>query len=244
MGTLLAFMKNKKTLVPIVLIGFLMITTMGTILESIRLNQVSLKLLKQIARNGDVAEIINYSEWDFSGTRKCHFQWLNAIASNYLGYINRPKFMNVLTCMPQGVEMMQKIFPFDEPLAEAAYNLYPNEILTNYWLLDSVEKSETTKAISLAKEIVNRFPSDAVIRRRLGTLLWSNKQYEEGLQAYLKACEIDDVASNGCYYVASSYRSLGDPLKAIQFFRKSYWPPSWQEADKLEAQIATGEIVP
>ena len=142
------------------------------------------------------------------------------------------------------LKMTNFLYPSDLVLAEAAYNLYPNEIAISYWLLEGVEKKDRTRAIFLARDILSQNPTDAVIWRRLGWLFRSNKQYEEGLQAYLKACEIDDRASNGCYYVGASYRTLGDPLKAIEYFRLSFYPPSWQEADKLEAQIATGEIVP
>lgn len=244
MGHLFTFRKNIKTLVLLLFLGVVLITSTGTVIESIKINQVSLNLLKQIARNDDISEITNLSEEDFSGSRNCHFQWLNVMASYYVGDIDRSKIFIMFNCMQEAVDMTNMLFPLDLDLAGAANSLYPQEIAISYWLLDGYEAKDRTLAINYAKDILSQYPTDAVIWRRLGALLWSEAQYKEALHAYIKACEIDDRASNGCYYVAASYCSLGDPLKAIEYFRLSYWPSSWDEADKLETQIASGEIVP
>ena len=88
-------------------------------------------------------------------------------------------------------------------------------------------------------EILEIDPQDAVAWRRLGTLLWRSGEKEKGLQAYLNACEINDRASNGCYYVGTSYSAKGDVEKAIYYFRIAFWSSSWDIAYQLEQELST-----
>lgn len=215
-----------------------------SVLARIKLNISALQLAHQINAKSFIPQNAPNFDLKIPDTEKCHYHWLSGIKTYYTNDVDRSLFRYVLKCLPEGMEMTQFLFPVDIELAEDAFNINPTDIENAYWLLDSVENDDKNNASQLAGELIQRFPGDSVLWRRSGALLWGQGEYNRGLQAFINACQINDGASNGCYYVGALYRALGKPLEAIKYFRLSCWPPSWVEADKLEAQIASGEIEP
>ena len=168
-----------------------------------------------------------------------HFEWLDLMARNQ--HIENASEIDVYSSLLQRsnlfANMIRVLFPENLDLAKQASISFPQTKGYLYWVLDSAE-SEYKLSIETLNHILGLDPQDTVAWRRLGDVLWRNGEREEGLQAYLNACEIDDRESNGCYYVGTSYRALGDFEKSIYYFRKSYWPPSWKKADQLEAELS------
>lgn len=145
--------------------------------------------------------------------------------------------MNVLDCSPLSIEMVRKMGPKEAQLSTAANSPYPTNTYTIFWLLDSLEIDNKEYAKVVANNWVELHPYDALAWGRLGRILQSNGEYEEGLKAYLNACSINDHESNGCFYVGVIYKKSGDYEKAIYYFRLSYWQPSQIIADELEAML-------
>ncbi len=77
-------------------------------------------------------------------------------------------------------------------------------------------------------------------------MVWIGKRvrYEwntqHALEAFLTCCNIDDAGSNGCYGAGRMAEKLGDPQKAIEYYRLSRWDGALKRADELEAELNTG----
>lgn len=203
--------------------------------DFIILNNYSISVVKSIYQGSIIGDypiidndLVSHYKWLILMDKRQTIQEISE-KSAYKGFIQRSKFF---------ANMVRVLNPKDLELALEAEISYPKTKDYLYWVLDSAESD-----IELSKKTINELiildPQDTVAWQRLGWLLWNNGNQEEGLQAYLKACEINDRESNGCYYVGISYRSLGDIENAIFYFRKSYWPPSWEIADQLEAEVSS-----
>lgn len=212
--------------------------------ENLNINLFSVYLAKQIYMTKPPRTNFYPLQGNFTGKNRCSALWLNAISTYYKNEPDRFIFYEAFTCLKESVEMTHYLMPNDIFLAKVALDLFPEEITNYYWLLDSIESYDLTEAMLLSKELILLFPNDAVLWYKSGRLSWLNAKFEDALIAYINSCQINDYASNGCYYVGVSYRVLGDPIEAIKYFRLSYNPRSQIEADELEAQIASGEIVP
>ncbi|OJX38340.1 MAG: hypothetical protein BGO78_10080 [Chloroflexi bacterium 44-23] len=238
--------KSKFSVTKGILLVFVLlsISFLVNLKENLNINLYSVYLAKQIYLTKPPRTSLNPIEGNFTGKNSCHIQWLNAISTFYKNEPDRDLFYKTFTCMKESVDMTYFLLPKDVFLAKVAINLYPEDVNNYYWLLASLEESDVNLAAKLSKEFVVLFPTDALLWGMSGRLLWLNAQYEDALQAYINACKINDRVSNGCYYVGISYRSLGDLVEAIKYFRLSIFPSSQLEADNLEAQLPSGEIVP
>ncbi|MDO9085171.1 MAG: hypothetical protein Q7U53_03085 [Anaerolineaceae bacterium] len=143
-----------------------------------------------------------------------------------------------MRCSKLHLNMLYALFPKDIEISQKVNEFYPNNKEYLYWLLASSE-SDFENSKFILNEIFELDNKDAVAWRMLGDILWKNADYENGLQAYLNACEFNDDVSNGCFYVGTSYRSMDEIEKAIYYFRLSYWSPSWEIADQLEAELSS-----
>jgi tetratricopeptide (TPR) repeat protein len=133
--------------------------------------------------------------------------------------------------------MVQSIYPNDFILATKANYIYPNNKPFLFWLFDSTESNENRKKI--LNKILSLDSEDANVLTLLGIVYWENNEKEEAMEFYKQSCKINDRKGNGCYYVARTYELFGDIEKAIYYYRLSYWPPSWEKADQLEAELST-----
>lgn len=210
---------------------FITVINLNNLSRSVVLNRDSLDLVK----NPENSLINNHiiSEDD------CHFFWFSFIDDylNQKDYHDNPHLSSIMRCSKLHLDMLYAFFPKDIEISQKVNEFYPDNIEFMYWLLDSSE-SDFEKSKNILYRIIELDDKDAVAWRRLGYILWKNTEYEKGLQAYLNACEIDDRASNGCYYVGASYKAKGEVEKAIYYFRLSYWSPSWEIANQLEAELS------
>ncbi len=218
--------------IPLILIFFL---SLLMIQNSVNLNIYALDVIKgKIKSSDNNYEFLNYKDLNI------HHEWLEMMVlmqrSDNQSYKN--DFLNAIKYSNLHASMTRAFYPKDLELATEAYQIYPNNKSYLYWLLDSSESDIELSKIIL-HEILAISPNDVVAWRRLGKILWNNGELEDGLNAYLNACEINDIDSNGCFYVAISYHSLGDLEKALFYFRKSFFPPSWVLADKIEAELSS-----
>lgn len=201
-------------------------------------------LSRSVVLNRDSLDLVKNPDNTFINNQRvpeddCHFFWLSFLEYflNQKDYHDNPHLSSIMRCSKLHLDMLYVLFPKDIEISQKVNEFYPDNKEYMYWLLDSSER-DFENSMFILNEIFELDNKDAVAWRRLGNILWKNAEYEKGLQAYLNACEIDDRASNGCYYVGASYRSMGEIEKAIYYFRLSYWSPSWEIADQLEAELS------
>jgi len=203
--------------------------------DLIRLNSYSLAIISKLFNN---REIISTDLNDQNDS--CKYDWLYFVYNhqNFSNFKNNQETYELIACSPLHASMISVIYPTSLNLASYALQIYPNQEKILYWMYHSSGLDN-----SLKKEILWELnalnPMDAQILKLLGHAYWENKEKYEAIVLYLRACEMNDRQSNGCYYVGTSYQALGDYDKAIYFFRKSYWPPSWEKADKLEEELSS-----
>ncbi len=228
--------KNKQfqSLLLLIISIFFISSNLSSIMKIIEHNYYSKKLLNQkfnFVENFDLGSKVYEGD--------CHLLWMHTIVE-----ISKNKFLlnneyqkKIISCSPLHAKMINVFFPKEKKLAQTANMVYPQNREFLLWLLDSVWE-DTDYSERVLDQLLELDSNDALVLRRYGSLLWKKGSFKEGLQAYLNACKIDDITSNGCYYVGKSYRSLGDLEKAIYYFRLSYWSPSWEIADQLEAELS------
>lgn len=217
------------------LILIILIFTYVNFADFINLNYYSIGVVKSINQGTD-----NENYKNFDSKLVSHYEWLNLVGkgqknkeipekTNYYNFIHHSQLY---------ANMIRVLIPNELDLASEANQYYPNTKNYLYWILESAG-SDVELSKNTINEILEVDPLDSVAWRRLGSILRENGEREEGLQSFLNACEIDDRESNGCYYVGASYKDFGDLEKAIYYFRLSYWSPSWEIADQLEAELSS-----
>ena len=224
----MSLLKNKIAFLILFLV--LLSTTIGNFFSLMTLNRSSLRLIDHI-------NDANSNKLNISLGNSCHSKWISALSDQYLKVeTDSPKkFIELLSCSNLHFKLIQLMFPKNKAIATAANMLFPENPSNLYWLMDSVE-DDFVYSKEIANQLLKINGQDSVAWRRLGEIQWREANYQEAISSYLKACIIDDGASNGCYYVAASYRTLGEIDKAIYYFRLSKWPPSQLEADLLESK--------
>jgi len=219
-------------IIPILIIS---IFTFVNIKDFINLNYYSIRLVKSVYVGSNVEEypaidndLVSHNKWLYLMGKNQNNKEISD-KSVYKDFFHHSKLY---------ANMVRVLFPSDLYLAAQANNFYPNTKEYLYWVVDSTQ-TDYDLAIMKLNEILDLDPNDTVAWRRLGDNLWRNGDKEASLQAYLNACEINDRESNGCYYVGYSYKAMGELEKAIYYFRLSYWSPSWEIADQLEAELSS-----
>jgi len=170
----------------------------------------------------------------------CHFLWGELISNNNekTNFKNNHSINLLLNCSEIYAYMLRTIFPYDLLISNKAQEIYPEEQLFKFWLSDSyIKQGNIEKAEEIYLELINENKDNAKAWKSLGDLLWKKKAYEESIHAYKKACNINDILTNGCYFAGLTLRARGTNEEAINYFRKSYWPPSWGIADQLEEEL-------
>lgn len=228
-------MLQRFRILNVFLILIISIFTFENFKDSIKLNNYSIRLVKSYYQDSNIEDHSTIDR-DLSS----HYKWLDLMGKrqNNKEISEKSVYKDFIHSTKLYANMVRVLFPSDLYLASQANNFYPNTKEYLYWVVDSTQ-TDYDLAIMKLNEILVLDPNDTVAWRRLGDNLWRNGDKEAGLQAYLNACEINDRESNGCYYVGTSYRAMGELEKSLYYFRLSYWPPSWEIADRLEAELST-----
>ena len=141
----------------------------------------------------------------------------------------------------EAIDYFEKALSMDEDFAEARTNA-----LASYHLRASqlIKNDQAGEAVSVLFRALELFPSSRVIRYDLGTAYDTSGQYEEAIEEYKKALEIDPffVAAKGD--IASCMNNLGAGQiqekgweSSIELCKQALqWDPDcWEASKNLEA---------
>jgi tetratricopeptide (TPR) repeat protein len=222
-------MKNRKILFW-VLLGFSFLLGSFGFIENMRLNKLSKTIVESIFNQDKL----------ISAEGNCKNSWLTSMNNINLNGLESSEtyMMNFLNCSRLHVSMIQDLYPSNNLLASEANKIYPNDKDILFWVYRSSGSDYETKELAI-KKILSIDPDEANAWTALGKIYIDTKRYESALNAFMTSCELNDRTANGCYYVGWTYQLMKDYENAIIYFRKSYWPPSWERANQLEAQLSS-----
>lgn len=98
---------------------------------------------------------------------------------------------------------------------KTAYDANPNdtENITN--LIDAYERThQTDKAAALTRDAVQRDPKNKLFRYALGVFLLKRDQYNEAIEQFNKALELDPNYADATYNIGVAYLNWGVSIKA------------------------------
>lgn len=222
-------MANRKILFCL-LFGISLIFGSFGFIEKIELNKLSKTIVESIF-NQD--KLINPE-------KNCKRSWLTTMNNIHLYGIelSETNMLNYLNCSRLHASMIQDLYPSNNLLAIEANKIYPNDKDILFWIYRSSGSDYESKELAI-KNIISIDPDEANAWTALGKIYIDTKKYENALNAFMTSCELNDRKANGCYYVGWTYQLMKDYENAIIYFRKSYWPPSWERANKLEAELSS-----
>ncbi len=146
-------------------------------------------------------------------------------------------WMNYLGCSKTSVALLRYVLPVDAMFAKKAITLYPDSVEAIYWYADAVVKNDTAEAILSYNRIVQIDPNQGLAWCRLGSLYEKNQLLDQSINAYLQCCLHNDSGENGCNGAGRVMEHLGNPRKAIEYYRLSRWQPALDRANELEKQL-------
>ena len=183
---------------------------------------------------GSASFTSNISEPAFS----CNESWLKTMALYKTGGLpEEAAWQAVLTCGPDYLPLLQAVQPANRKLAEQAATLYPNNAKVWFWLGEINNPKDGASALEDYQKAVSLDPSYALAWCRVGSALESANRTQEAADAFLNCCRLGDPGSNGCYGAGRMEEKLGNPEKAIEYYRLSLWGGALQRADELEKQL-------
>lgn len=144
------------------------------------------------------------------------------------------------------VRMGQAMSSLDPGLALSIYDELQIEQLdtsdpwlqaeAHFILASALSKSQPDRAIDLYRQGLRYVPHDGVRWHELGALL-SGTDPQAAVEAYLQSCYHGDPGNHGCYDAGLMMERLGDPQRAITYYRLSHWQGALDRARELEAQL-------
>lgn len=145
----------------------------------------------------------------------------------------------VMACGRVYVQMALALREPDLPLVELALKHHPK--IVKWWVLkgDLLWASDPAAAGAAYARAVTISPYYALGWCRVGRTFENlSADYRQAQEAYLKCCEYGDPGKHGCYGAGRMMEQLGDPLKAIEYYRLSRWEGALRRADELERELS------
>jgi tetratricopeptide (TPR) repeat protein len=207
-------------------------------LESVDRNQLSLLMMKGAFYNLPLLASA-FAGYQALGESGCQANWMAGKAADLLGKETEKQaaWMKYIECSKTSVALLRYALPMDAMFAEKAITLYPDSVDAIYWYVNAVVKNDTEAAILSYNRIVQIDPNQELAWCRLGSLYEKNQLYDQSVKAYLQCCLHNDPGENGCYGAGRVMEKLGDPRKAIEYYRLSRWQPALDRANELEKHL-------
>jgi len=175
-------------------------------------------------------------------TETCRQTWLRAVINFHLNpVLSEADFTTILHCGSQNVSLLQSLEPVNINHSVQAATAYPNNATAWFWVGDATAPTDPTFARQAYLQTVTLNPRFSLAWCRLGWSYEHTEEIESALNAFLNCCQINDPGSNGCYGAGRMAEKLGDPQKAIEYYRMSHWEGSLKRADELEAELNSGK---
>ncbi len=171
----------------------------------------------------------------------CHEIWLSWVRLKQISEnnINPNLTIKVIECSIENTSLVRMYFPQDVDLAKAAINYYPDHTLPLLWLYNGLPSSSTLELKVVLEKIIAVDPKDGFAWSRLAYIYQEQDKIELALSAFINACNYGDIGVHGCYGAGKLYEQQGEYSKAIEFYRKSRWKNSQEQADRLEAELSS-----
>lgn len=123
-----------------------------------------------------------------------------------------------------------------------AYTLDPKNRQVRYNLaLGYIANKQYSEAVKLLQPLAKEGIFDFDSHYSLGEAYYLNKQYPEAIKAFSEAVSIRPGYANAYYYIALSYKEMGDKQNAVAAADKALrLVPNYKEVLELKAQL-TGQ---
>ena len=171
----------------------------------------------------------------------------SAIAMYYHGLLLDPgnrwrwqQLSNLLVHLPPPVAI--EVYT-DLGLAEYARSKDDGSIHARFIWARIIGQEYPEEGAAIYYELLHRRPRDGIYWRELADML---REYapDAAIEAYLQSCKNGDPGKHGCYEAGRLAEKMGRIDDAIQYYRLSVWPPSLEQANRLERQIKDAIIRP
>lgn len=222
----------------ILMIGLLNVASLRSILE---LNQFALNVNQNLI--GTANEVIFQEQ---NKINSCHSNWLQHVLSISKNESSNNNSLNekLMACSFIHMRMLSNFFPTNDSLSQLAIEIYPEYTYPYYWFAQSKDQMFSVNTKPIFEKILAIDPNDGFAWRYLGIILIQEGKIPEAIEAHINSCNYGDPGSNGCYNAGRMLEKEGEYQDAIYYYRLSKWQPSQEEADRLEAQLASGELIP
>jgi tetratricopeptide (TPR) repeat protein len=207
-------------------------------IEAVNNNRLSLLMLKGTFQKPTLLAIA-YSGYQIQSRSDCQAYWMSGKAADLLGKEDEKQtaWIKYLECSATSISILRSTLPMDVVFINKAMLLYPDNMDTLYWFAGYAEKNNPVEAIRSYNRIVQINSSQALAWCRLGNLYEREQSLNLSLNAYIQCCINNDPGYNGCEGAGRVMEKLGNPLKAIQYYRLSRWQGVLDRADELEKQL-------
>lgn len=170
----------------------------------------------------------------------CHRHWL--LGSVALRYGNQAKMVeeweNALKCDSSYMAAMRMQQPENQALALLATTAYPDLAEGWFWLAQLQERSAPEQAIFSMIRGLELRPEFGIGWYHVGELFESVGQLDRAINAFIESGKFLNKGSDHFVRVGSIYERLGDPRRAIYFYRLSLFAGAFQRAAYLESKLS------
>jgi len=208
--------------------------------DPLAVNMVSLKVLRGFQKDSALLAQVLPDLTRLVG-QDCRLNWMLGDVLKRLGDEAGKKaaWMRLLACHKVDVGMLIPAGRHDEDLARLIVELYPTNPTALFSLAYMVyDEKNPAEALQLFEEGVLYDPSEGMAWCYIGSVYRSDNQFEMALNAYINCCHYGDPgAPGGCYNSGRMLERLGDPRKAIEYYRLSDWEGASERIAELEKQL-------
>jgi len=227
-------MKNLRFLLWIIISIF----SINIVIQSIERNHLSLLVLKGTLGN---APVLYKANEGFQNTTSpdCQSNWLAGLVSGRIGEMNkmRTSWLIYLDCSQTSITLLRVALPGDTNFADNAIKRYPNDLDALYWAAASHVKDNPDASIEFYTRIITLDKGQGWAWCFLGNLQEMKNLLQPALYSFSECCTNGDPNSLGCYRAGQVMEKLGDPHKAIGYYRLSHWQGALDRANELEKQF-------
>lgn len=201
-------------------------------------NEISIQVMKGL--HGDPAQVVKAKPaLAEMAAQNCRANWILGLVFERLGDQNAKLavWQRLLDCSKADINLLVLKNADNEQFTRLIVQHYPSDPDALFSLAMIILKKNPAEAVGLFEQVVAYRPQDGYSWCRLGYLYENGKQFEKAANAFLNCCQNGDPGSHGCWGAGRMMEKLGNPLKAIEYYRLSQWETALKRADELEKQI-------
>jgi hypothetical protein len=227
------FLKSVPRVIGLVFIVGIIVLTIPSLIGMVKTNFNAISALRSTySMDPSVqAQALNLiREQAFNDQR---VNWLLAqIATNQEEKQNA--YRAVLYCCSEYVNLLSAKMNSDIGLATEATQVYPENPQTWLWLANLQSKTNPNLALDAYTQVVRLDDHNGLVWCYIGRITEKKSLFQQAENAYLKCCQNEDPGVEGCYGAGRMAEKLGDPQRAISYYRLSKWSTAQSKADELE----------